>query len=62
MNKSYIGDSVYADIDERTGDLVLTTENGFDPSNTIVLEQQVLTQLLEYCVRHELIRLTKSSE
>lgn len=41
--KTYIGDSVYAEIDERG--LTLTTENGFGPSNTIILESGVWADL-----------------
>lgn len=44
MNKVYLGDSVYAQVDE-LGRVVLTTENGFGPSNTIVLEPEVLHAL-----------------
>lgn len=58
--KAYIGDSVYCDIDE-VG-LVLTTENGFGPTNTIYLEFDTLHGLVEYCVRHGLIRLPAATE
>jgi hypothetical protein len=49
--KTYIGDSVYADFDGVV--LTLTTENGCpdDPSNTIVLESEVLKALIEYARR-----------
>ncbi len=53
--KTYLGDSVYCDIDE-VG-LVLTTENGFGPTNTIFMEYDVLNQLIEYCKAHHLLRL-----
>lgn len=43
--KTYIGDSVYLDRDGY-GRIVLTTENGMGPSNTIVLEPEVLENLL----------------
>lgn len=48
MGKSYLGDSVYARFEGL--DLILTTENGIleDPSNTIVLEYDVLQALLVY--------------
>ena len=38
----YIGDSVYAQVDQY-GSLVLTTRNGLsaDPSNAIILEEEV---------------------
>ena len=41
--KTYIGDSVYAEINERG--LTLTTENGLGPSNTIILEPGVWEDL-----------------
>lgn len=47
--KFYLGDSVYAEFLEY-GDLQLTTENGRqdDPSNTIILEPEVLERLMEF--------------
>lgn len=50
--KTYLGDSVYADVGDY-GELILTTENGFGPSNTIVLEQQVWAALKHYWDRIE---------
>ncbi len=52
--KSYLGDSVYVDFDGYM--LTLTTENGYDPSNTIYLEPEVYQQLTEYVkkIREEL--------
>lgn len=47
MKKTYLGDSVYAAFDDN-GALTLTTENGYGPSNIIVLEQEVLTALQRY--------------
>ena len=44
--KDYLGDSVYADFDGLS--IVLTTENGYGPSNTIVLEPEVLMALDRY--------------
>lgn len=44
--KVYLGDSVYADFDGYH--IVLTTENGADPSNTICLEPEVLDALSRY--------------
>lgn len=48
MNKRYIGDSVYVEIEN--GMLKLTTENGLpeDPSNTIFLELEVFHALVRY--------------
>lgn len=44
--KTYLGDSVYADLDNERR-IVLTTENGLpnDPSNRIVLEPEVFEAL-----------------
>lgn len=44
--KTYLGDSVYADTDGFH--IILTTENGFGPSNTIYLEKGVYNRLLNY--------------
>ena len=51
--KAYLGDSVYADIDD-VGTLVLTTENGYpdDPRNIIYMEPQVLLALENYVSQH----------
>lgn len=49
MNKAYLGDAVYAEVDA-WGRLMLTTENGIAVTNTIVLEPEVL-QALEGYVR-----------
>jgi hypothetical protein len=45
--KEYIGDSVYVEINE-DGQIVLTTENGTGPTNTIFLEPEVYSHLVEY--------------
>lgn len=52
MSKQYIGDSVYAEIDG-FGHLKLTTENGYGPSNTIVLEPEVWHLLKEFVKAQE---------
>lgn len=44
--KQYLGDSVYADFDGCM--VILTTENGYGPSNTIALEPEVLAALNRY--------------
>lgn len=48
MNKTYLGDSVYAEFDGFS--IVLTTENGLpsDPSNRIVLDDSVIQALNNY--------------
>lgn len=47
--KTYLGDSVYAAFDE-LGRIVLTTDNGYGPSNTIVLEPEVFGALGEFAL------------
>ena len=51
MEKEYLGDSVYVDIED--GMVKLTTENGLphDPSNTIYLELEVYQALTRYVDR-----------
>jgi len=47
MNKKhYIGDGVYVDYDDFG--VILTTENGIEVTNRIVLEAEVLHNLSEY--------------
>lgn len=48
-NKSYLGDSVYAE--ENDCYITLTTDNGMGPSNTIHLEPHVFYKLLSYAKR-----------
>ena len=45
--KLYIGDSVYADLDE-WGRLVLTTSNGLYDNNIIILEPEVIRGMLRF--------------
>lgn len=52
-NKAYLGDGVYAQIDNATGDLVLTTEDGISETNRIVLEYEVIIALQKYLKRME---------
>lgn len=49
MSKEYLGDGVYVDVDELG--LILTTENGIDVTNRIVLEEEVYGALLRYVDR-----------
>lgn len=51
--KDYLGDSVYADFDGYG--IILTTENGYGPGNTIVLEPEVLEALNRYAERAKAI-------
>lgn len=41
--KEYLGDGVYVDFDDFS--FILTTENGIETTNVIVLEPEVLTAL-----------------
>ncbi len=47
--KSYLGDSVYAEIDR--GMVKLTTDNGLGPSNMIYLEPEVAIAFVTYFER-----------
>ncbi len=51
MLKTYLGDSVYAEVE--LGMIKLTTNNGYDddPRNVIFLEPEVCQSLLDF-VRH----------
>jgi len=46
MKKIYLGDGVYANFDGYH--VVLTTENGIEITNTIYLDPDALSSLLEY--------------
>lgn len=50
ISKRYLGDSVYAEIEN--GMIKLTTENGKfdDPSNTIYLKWEVMIQLHRFAI------------
>jgi len=48
--KEYLGDAVYADLDEWRR-IVLTTENGIEATNAIVLEPEVYAALLAWVER-----------
>jgi hypothetical protein len=47
-DKRYLGDGVYVDLDRLQGALVLTTENGLEVTNTIVLESEVWLELVRF--------------
>jgi hypothetical protein len=49
-NKEYLGDAVYAKMD-RSGCIVLTTENGIRATNTIILEPEVWAALVLFVKR-----------
>lgn len=47
--KQYLGDSVYAEYDGMR--VILTTENGAEPTNRIVLEPELLIELTRFYER-----------
>jgi hypothetical protein len=51
MNKEYIGDSVYVELND-VGQLVLYTDNGYGPRSVIYLEPDVMVALVNYCERY----------
>ena len=60
MNKKYLGDAVYAEVD-LWGRLVLTTEDGVEATNTIIVEPEVLARLEHYIAeRREEARVTRA--
>lgn len=48
IEKRYLGDSVYVEIEIANGMLKLTTDNSNGPSNTIYLEPEVMRALVQY--------------
>lgn len=48
--KRYLGDGVYADLDE-FGSIVMTTEEGIRTTNRIVLDGEVLSMLIAWMQR-----------
>jgi len=52
VHKVYLGDSVYAALQD--GLLMLTTENGLGPTNTIYLEPEVIQNLQMYLEEKDL--------
>lgn len=52
MEKRYIGDAVYVEID-KWGDILLTTEDGISVTNSIVLEASVYRNLIRYVKEYQ---------
>jgi len=46
--KEYLGDSVYIEQGSFQGEVILTTDNGLGPSNTIVMDPNVVEAFLKY--------------
>ena len=57
-HKRYIGDSVYVD-KWAFGGIVLTTNNGYENSNEIFLEPEVIQGLITFLLDKEIIKLKK---
>lgn len=59
VNKIYLGDSVYAQVDEFKN-VIITTENGFGPrnaSNRIIMDPQVLEMLVLFSRKKGVLKL-----
>lgn len=50
-NKEYLGDGVYVEISPY-GEVILTTENGYETTNTIALEDSVWSNLQMFIKRY----------
>ena len=48
--KVYLGDGVYIDVDDWNS-IILTTENGIEATNRIVLEPSLIINLMDYITR-----------
>lgn len=51
MQKTYLGDAVYAEA--KDGLIVVTTEDGRGVTNTIVLEPEVMDALLSFAAKSQ---------
>jgi hypothetical protein len=59
-HKSYLGDSVYVDIDQYGG-LILTTENGLGAPNSIVMEPEVIHKLSDWINQMQELQMLRTS-
>lgn len=50
MNKQYIGDGVYAEVIDQQ--IVVTTENGINTTNTIFFDIDTWPAMKEYALRY----------
>lgn len=48
--KEYLGDSVYAEL-TKYGEIILTTDNGDGPNNTIILESDTIWALNKFLLK-----------
>lgn len=58
--KTYLGDGVYAEVDELAR-VVLTTENGYCATNTIYLENDVWGKLVQWAISEGHLRLVSAT-
>jgi hypothetical protein len=52
--KTYLGDAVYIELYE-CGDIELTTNNGIEITNAILLEPEVIKNLLRFLDKNKLL-------
>lgn len=50
METTYLGDSVYLDYNEFTGEFKIYTNNGLGPENVIYLDRDVIQHFIHYIV------------
>ena len=47
MKKTYIGDGIYMSISS-VGEVLLTTENGVETTNSIILESDIMDSVISF--------------
>ena len=52
LNKIYLGDGAYAEIDHDAQEIVLTTENGIETTNRVVLGPRETVIFVEWLQDH----------
>ena len=58
MPKAYLGDGVYANSGSYFGEIVLTTENGIEATNRIVLDKNVVWFFLRWIESEFKVKIT----
>lgn len=51
INKEYMGDGIYADWNENSRELILTTENGMEVTNTITIELEYWINISRFMLK-----------
>lgn len=51
-DKAYLGDGVYVEVGRFAGEVWLTTENGVEVTNTVILDEMVTLKLIEWLQCH----------